>query len=64
VQTDITFTPQSGLIRYLRDRASILDLSEETYLPLDVVSDRSKLGVLGAPSLWGCTDRTRSTVCW
>ncbi len=47
--TDITFASDSGLIRYLRDRASLLYLEEGRPLPLDVVSDRSRLAVLGAP---------------
>jgi len=51
--TDITFAPESGLIRYLRDRASVLDLEEAAALPLEVVSERAKLAVLGAPMLVG-----------
>ncbi|MBN1966749.1 MAG: GAF domain-containing protein, partial [Anaerolineae bacterium] len=47
--TDITFTPESGLVRHLSDRASLLYLEEGRPLPLDVVSDRAKLAVLGAP---------------
>ncbi len=40
---------ESGLVRYLRDRASLLYLEEGRPLPLDVVSDRARLAVLGAP---------------
>ncbi len=47
--TDVTFTTNSGLIRYLNERASLLYLEEGRPLPLDVVSDRSKLALLGAP---------------
>lgn len=47
--TDIVFQPDSGLIRFLRDQSSLLYLEEGSPLPLDVVSDRSKLAVLGAP---------------
>ncbi|MBN1680304.1 MAG: GAF domain-containing protein [Anaerolineae bacterium] len=47
--TDITFGPDSGLVNYLRDRASLLYLEEGRPLPLDVVGDRSRLAVLGAP---------------
>ncbi len=47
--TDITFMSESGLVRYLRDRASLLYLEEGRPLPLDVVSDRARLAVLGAP---------------
>lgn len=48
-QTDIIFPPDSGLVRFLRDRASLLYLEEGRPLPLEVVGDRSKLAVLGSP---------------
>ncbi len=51
--TDITFSPDSGLIRYLRERAGLLYLEEGRPLPLDVVSDRARLAVLGAPIIVG-----------
>jgi K+-sensing histidine kinase KdpD len=47
--TDIVFSSESGLVRHLRDRASLLYLEEGRPLPLDVVSDRARLAVLGAP---------------
>ncbi|NDJ77724.1 MAG: GAF domain-containing protein [Chloroflexi bacterium] len=47
--TDIVFAPDTGLIRYLSDRASLIYLEEGRPLPLDIVSDRSRLAVLGAP---------------
>ncbi|MBN1201906.1 MAG: GAF domain-containing protein [Anaerolineae bacterium] len=47
--TDIIFSEDSGLVRYLRDQASLLYLEEGSPLPLDVVSDRARLAVLGAP---------------
>jgi signal transduction histidine kinase len=51
--TDIVFAPTSGLIRYLNERASLLSLEEGRPLPLDVISDRSKLALLGTPVLIG-----------
>jgi len=51
--TDITFAPDSGLVRYLTEQASILALDEPRPLPLEVVSDRARLAVLGAPVLVG-----------
>ncbi len=51
--TDITFTADSGLVRYLRERSTMLYLEEGRPLPLDVVSDRSRLAVLGAPLIIG-----------
>lgn len=53
IPTDIIFSEQSGLIRYLWERASVLYLEEGRPLPLDVVSDRPKLAVLGAPIIVG-----------
>lgn len=51
--TDITFAPESGLVHYLSERSSLLYLEEGRPLPLDVVSDRSRLAVLGAPVIVG-----------
>lgn len=51
--TDITFGADSGLVRYLRERAILLYLEEGRPLPLDVVSDRARLAVLGAPLIVG-----------
>ena len=51
--TDLTFTPQSGLVRYLAEQASVLTLEDPRPLPLEVVSDRARLAVLGAPVLVG-----------
>ena len=51
--TDLTFSPESGLVRYLSEQASILALDEPRPLPLEVVSDRARLAVLGAPVLVG-----------
>ncbi len=52
-QTDITFVAESGLLRYLRDRASVLYLEEGRPLPLEVMSDRARLALLGAPIIVG-----------
>jgi signal transduction histidine kinase len=52
-ETDIQFASESGLVRYLRDRADLLYLEEGRPLPLDVVSDRARLAVLGAPIVVG-----------
>ena len=51
--TDITFSPRSGLVRHLAERSSLLYLEEGRPLPLDVVSDRARLAVLGAPVIVG-----------
>jgi signal transduction histidine kinase/CRP-like cAMP-binding protein len=51
--TDVQFASESGLVRYLRDRADLLYLEEGRPLPLDVVSDRARLAVLGAPIVVG-----------
>jgi GAF domain-containing protein len=51
--TDVVFTTHSGLVRHLNERETVLNLQEGRPLPLDVVSDRSKLAVLGAPLLIG-----------
>ena len=51
--TDITFSPESGLVHYLSERSSLLYLEEGQPLPLDVVSDRARLAVLGAPVIVG-----------
>jgi signal transduction histidine kinase len=53
LSTDVTFVPDSGLVRYLRERASVLDLVEGRSLPLDVISDRGRVAVLGAPIIVG-----------
>ncbi|WP_162909484.1 GAF domain-containing protein [Aggregatilinea lenta] len=47
--TDVTFGFDSGLARALRDEASLIYLQEGRPLPLDVVSDRAKLALVGAP---------------
>ncbi len=51
--TDIVFGAESGLVRYLRERSTMLYLEERRPLPLDVVSDRARLAVLGAPLIVG-----------
>ncbi len=51
--TDLTFADDSGLVRYLTEQASVLALEEPRPLPLEVVSDRARLAVLGAPVLIG-----------
>jgi signal transduction histidine kinase len=51
--TDITFIAESGLVHYLMDRAGLLYLEEGRPLPIDVVGDRSRLAVLGAPVIVG-----------
>ncbi|RPI99440.1 MAG: hypothetical protein EHM39_06525, partial [Chloroflexi bacterium] len=51
--TDVIFTGASGVVRYLNERGSMLYLEEGRPLPLDVVSDRSKLALLGAPLIIG-----------
>ncbi|MBI5960620.1 MAG: GAF domain-containing protein, partial [Chloroflexi bacterium] len=51
--TDVTFVSESGLVRYLRERASVLDLLEGRPLPLDVISDRARVALLGAPIIVG-----------
>lgn len=51
--TDIVFASDSGLVRYLRGGAELLHLEEGRPLPLDVVSDRARLAVLGAPVVLG-----------
>jgi len=47
--TDLVFAPDSGLVRHLRERATLLYLEEGRPLPLDVVSERGRLALLGAP---------------
>ncbi len=47
--TDVTFALDGGLTRALRDQASLIYLQEGRPLPLDVVSDRARLAVVGAP---------------
>ena len=51
--TDLTFGEDSGLVRYLAEQVSMLALEEPRLLPLEVVSDRARLAVLGAPVLIG-----------
>lgn len=51
--TDLIFTPQSGLVRYLSAQESVLYLEPGRPLPLEIVSDRAALGVLAAPVLIG-----------
>lgn len=47
--TDVTFALDGGLARALRDQASLIYLQEGRPLPLDVISDRARLAVVGAP---------------
>ena len=51
--TDIIFSSESGLVNYLRERATDLNLDEGGPLPIDVVSDRARLAVLDAHSIVG-----------
>ena len=46
--TDIRFTPQSGLVHTLSHVRSSLYLGERDSMPLDLHSDRARLGLLGA----------------
>ncbi|HML23913.1 MAG TPA: GAF domain-containing protein, partial [Aggregatilinea sp.] len=47
--TDVMFALDGGLARALRDQAGLIYLQEGRPLPLEIVSDRAKLGVVGAP---------------
>ncbi len=51
--TDIVFRPDSGLVRYLQERASLLHLEEGHTPPHEVITSRAQLAVLGAPVLVG-----------
>ena len=53
VATDLRFEPESGLVRALRQQGGALYLAEGQPLPLEVVSDRASLAVLGTPVLVG-----------
>ncbi|HEX3049988.1 MAG TPA: GAF domain-containing protein, partial [Aggregatilineaceae bacterium] len=51
--TDITFTAESGLLRYLREQENILHLKQGEALPMEVISDGKRLGVLDSRVLVG-----------
>ena len=47
--TAVTFAVDGGLAHYLRDEGSLLYLEEGQALPLEVVGDRARLALVGAP---------------
>ncbi len=51
--TDVVFSPDSGLVRYLSMSPGVLNLEEGRLLPLEVVSSRANLAVLGTPVIAG-----------
>jgi signal transduction histidine kinase len=51
--TDIVFSPDSGLVRHLSLSPGVLNLEEGRLLPLEVVSSRASLAVLGTPVISG-----------
>jgi signal transduction histidine kinase len=50
-RTDIVFPRDGGLVQYLSQEQSVLYVEPGQPLPLTVVRDRSRLGVLGTPLL-------------
>ena len=55
--TDIVFRSESGLVRHLRNRSTLLHLEEGRPLPLEVVSSRAQLAVLRVPVIAGLRGR-------
>ncbi len=51
--TDLHFEPDSGLVRALQRQVGVLHLAEGRTLPLEVISSRASLAVLGTPVLVG-----------
>lgn len=56
--TDLHFEPDSGLVSALRQHTGVLYLAEGRPLPLEVISSRASLAVLGTPVLVGLGGQT------
>ncbi|MFP4322679.1 MAG: GAF domain-containing protein [Anaerolineales bacterium] len=58
-ETDVNFPAESGVVALLRDEQAILYLTPGEPLPMRVVNDRARLGVLGTPLLIRLQGRQR-----
>lgn len=57
--TDVTFETESGLVKYLQAEQSVLYLEAGQPLPVQVASDRAKIGILTTPLLMSLRGRGR-----